>query len=603
MPNSAAKRVIENYLQQKAPGYALLVDAPWGSGKTHLIKQVTNCEADPTRLYVTLFDVDSSAAFEWALVRAVNPWSESSKASYGKRLKEFVSNIQILGSSVDFTKVNLTEVVLRGLPETLIFDDIERCNLEHKQLSGLINRFVEHQKKRVILIANSDQHEEKRAFDASREKLIGQTITLRPELDAAMVGAWGRIHKGQGRTALQARQELITKTFNEAGHQNLRLLSRAMRDSAAMLDSLTPEMLTFHKALDYLIPTFIALHMAYHGGRLSKQDMLDRARYRRLLSSKSDKNEEDVDRLEALQADHPDCGIETHFKQILPVDLGFALIVDGYASTADIVKKLCSTHQFTIPAEKPDWVRLWRWTDESVDELEAIIQRLTVRIKNFDVTEPGEILQLYAASKLVARRNGIGLNESEVAGFFRKYIRSLASQGKIPARVPCSTREGHSYGYRDESGTFDYGGVVFNVSKSDRRIINLMKAQQDDALAEKMPEYATALMGELSINFSAFISRFEYNSAEVNYSNIPILHYFDIDDVAKIFLDLFAKSRDEAKKLLMLLEERRTEHRKELKEEWYWIDEFKETSIRKARDHSTLMGAQIEQHFVWLLKT
>ena len=87
MPNSAAKRVIENYLQVQAPGYALLVDAPWGSGKTHLIKQVTNCETDPTRLYVTLFDVDSSAAFEWALVRAVNPWAESSKASYGKRLK------------------------------------------------------------------------------------------------------------------------------------------------------------------------------------------------------------------------------------------------------------------------------------------------------------------------------------------------------------------------------------------------------------------------------------------------------------------------------------------------------------------------------------
>ena len=99
MPNSAAKRVIENYLQQKAPGYALLVDAPWGTGKTHFIKQVTNCGADPKRLYVTLFDVDSTASFEWALVRAVNPWADSSKASYGKRLKEFASNIQILGSS------------------------------------------------------------------------------------------------------------------------------------------------------------------------------------------------------------------------------------------------------------------------------------------------------------------------------------------------------------------------------------------------------------------------------------------------------------------------------------------------------------------------
>jgi hypothetical protein len=602
MSNSAAKRVIENYLQQKAPGYALLVDAPWGSGKTHLIKQVTNCEADPTRLYVTLFDVDSSATFEWALVRAVNPWAESSKASYGKRLKEFVSNIQILGNSVDFTKVNLTEVVLRGLPETLIFDDIERCNLEHKQLSGLINRFVEHQKKRVILIANTEQHKEKGAFNASREKLIGQTITLRPELDAAMVAVWGRIRKGQGRTALQARQELIAKTFNEAGHQNLRLLSRALRDTAAMLDSLTSEMLTFHKALDYLISTFIALHMAYHGGRLSKQDMLDRAKYRSVFGSKSEKSEEEVDRLAALQADHPDCGIETHSEQILPVNLGFALIVEGYASTADIAKELRSTHQFTTPAEKPDWVRLWQWTDEPVGELEAVIQRLTVRLKNFRVTEPGEILQLYAAFKFVARRNGIGMTESEVAGFFRKYIRSLARQGKIPARVPGSPGEGRTYGYRDESGTCSYGGFAFEVSKSDRRIIDLMKARQDDALAEKMPEYATALLDELAIDFSAFTNRFEYTSEGVNYSNIPILHYLDIDDTAKIFLERFSKSKEDAKAMLKILEKRRAKHRKDMKEEWDWIDEFKETSIRKARDHSKLMGAQIEQYFNWFLK-
>lgn len=31
MPNAAAKRVIENYLSRVQPGYALLVDAPWGS--------------------------------------------------------------------------------------------------------------------------------------------------------------------------------------------------------------------------------------------------------------------------------------------------------------------------------------------------------------------------------------------------------------------------------------------------------------------------------------------------------------------------------------------------------------------------------------------
>jgi hypothetical protein len=599
MPNSAAKQVIDTYLQQVDPGYALLLDAPWGSGKTYLIKKVTNCEADPTRLYVTLFDVDSSAAFEWALVRAINPWAESSTALWGKRLKEIASSISIFGNSVDLTKVNLTEIVLRELPETLIFDDIERCSLDHKQLSGLINRFVEHQKKRVILIANSDQLKEKSAFDTSREKLIGQTITLRPDLDAAMVAVWGKIPDGQGRKALQSRQGLIAKTFNEADHQNLRLLLRSMRDAAAMLDVITPEMLTFDVALDCLITTFLALHMAYHGRRLSKQDMLDRAKFRRSVNSNSTENEETVDGLAALQANHPDCSIESIFNQILPVDLGYALIVDGYASRSVIVNDLSSTHQFTTPADKPDWLRLWQWTDEPVHELEGVIHRLTAKIETLEITEPGEVLQLYAASKRVAGQNGIGLSEDEVAEFFRKYIRSLAKQEKIPARVPSSYDEDGRYGYGDENHTCTYQGFAFNISKSDRRIIDLMQAQQDDALARKMPEYATELMGELSKDFSAFKDRFKYPSQGANFSETPILHYMNIDDAVEIFLEIFNKDKDEAKVLFKLLGKRRAEHRIEMKEEWDWIDKFKETSIRKAYDHSKLLGAQIAQYFQW----
>lgn len=602
MPNSAAKRVVETYLQRKEPGYALLVDAPWGSGKTHVLKQVTNCEADPTRLYVTLFDVDSSAAFEWALVRAVAPWAESSKASYGKRLKELVSNIQILGTSVDFTKVNLTEIVLRELPETLIFDDVERCSLEHKQLSGLINRFVEHQKKRVILIANSDQLKEKNAFDASREKLIGQTITLRPELDAAIAAVWGRIPNDQGREVLQKKQPLIAKTFKEAGHQNLRLLLHAMRDTAAMLNALTPEMLKFDSALDNLTTTFLALHMAYHGGRLSKQDMLSRAKYRSLFGSSSANDKTACYALRKVQEDHPECSIDSSNSKILPVDLGYALIVDGYQSSSLIVEGLLSTHQFSYPAEQPDWVRLWKWTDEPVEDLDGVIQRLKAKFENLEIVEPGEILQLYAASKFVANQSGIDLNKAEVAGFFRKYIRLLSKHGKIPARIPSSSREGRRYGYRDENGTCSYGGYAFDISKSDRRIIDLMQVEQDDALAKLMPKYATELMDELVKDFPTFIDRFEYTSPGANFSETPIFQYMEIDEVAEVFLQIFAKNREEAKALLEILEKRRFELRKELKEEWSWIDRFKETSIRKAHGHSKLLGAQIAQYFKWFLK-
>lgn len=603
MPNSAAKRVIEAYLKQEAPGYALMVDAPWGSGKTHIVSQATHCKTDPTRLYVTLYDVDSAESFDWALVRAMNPWSDGARASWTKRFKELASGIQVFGNSVDLTKVNLTEIALRALPDTLIFDDIERCGLKHVQLSGLINRFIEHQNKRVILIANTDHHKEKVAFDDSREKLIGQTITLRPELGAAIAAFWIKIPNGQGRKILQDRQKLVVKTFEEAGHQNLRLLLRAMRDAAVTLNVLTSEMLGFDDSIDQLTATFLALHMAYHGGRLSKQDMHARGRYRSLPGSQADKDKSAFDALCAVQEDHPDCNIDIQNNQILPVELGYALIVDGYASNDDIVKGLLSTHQFSTPSEQPDWVRLWNWAEETEEELASIITRLTERLDSAEITNPGEVLQLYAGAKFMARQNAIGLNETGVAGYFRKYILNLAQDGKIPARVPSTDREGRSYGYRDESGTCGYGGYAFEINEGDRRIIDLMKAQQDEALARKMPEYASDLMGELSTDFLSFLDRFEHTSTGANFSGTPIFHYLDVESAVESFFKLFGKDKGEAQEFLKLLGKRRSEHRKELQEEWEWIDSFREAAIQKGRDSSRLLAAQVAQYFTWFLKT
>lgn len=417
-----------------------------------------------------------------------------------------------------------------------------------------------------------------------------------------MVAVWGRIPNGQGREVLQKKLPLIAKTFNEAGHQNLRLLLRAMRDTAAMLDALTPEMLEFDSALNDLTSTFLALHMAYHGGRLSKQDMLSRSKYRSLSASRTENDKTVFDALRKVQEDHPECSIDSMNGQILPVDLGYALVVDGYQSSSLIVEGLLSTHQFSTPSENPDWMRLWKWTDEPVEDLDGVIQRLKDKLKNLEIVQPGEVLQLYAASKFVASQNGIEFSETEVAGFFKKYIRLLAKHDKIPARIPSSTRDGRRYGYRDEGGTCSYYGYAFNVGKSDRRIIDLMQVEQDDALAKLMPEYATQLMDDLANDFSAFKDRFEYTSPDANFSETPVFQYMGIDEAAEVLLKIFAENREQAQALLEILEKRRSKHCKEFKEEWSWIDSFKETSIRKAYGHSKLFGAQIAQYFKWFLK-
>ena len=592
MPNKAAKRVIEGYLSRSEPGYALLVDAPWGSGKTHIVKQVTNVGADTTRLYVTLYDVHSPEAFDWALVRAINPWSEEANASWGARAKELASNIQVFGCSVDLTKINLTEIALRCLPETLIFDDVERCGLSHAQLSGLINRFVEHQKKRVILIANSDAHKDKSSFDASREKVIGQTITLRPELEPAIAASWAQIGSGPGCEVLRARQSLIIKTFEEAEHQNLRLLLRSMRDAAAMLDALTAPMLEQSQAVDHLTATFIALHMAYHGGRLSKLDMQNRARISTRYISKENKEKEGPpDALEWLQEKHPNCNIEAGYNDVLPVELGYLLIVDGYASPDQIKETLRHTHLFTSQDERPDWVELWKWYEQPYGELQNILDRIEEKRFRSEITEPGEILQIYGSEQLIAKNHG-ALEVKAVARKWYDYICELSKAGKIPPYTPTNDLM-KKYGFDWSHGSIGYLGLGFEPDRRGKLLARRLQSEMNAAFEGRIQTTSGSLLEEFRDRPDEFIKRFVNTGVEENYSRTPILHWLPQDEFAAILIKLRNEHSDIARLVASTFAQRRTPHKPELELERAWFDDLEKEMLAQAKADSELHAAVI----------
>lgn len=592
MPNEAAKRVIEEYLSRSDPGYALLVDAPWGSGKTYIVKKVTNVDADATRLYVTLYDVHSPEAFDWALVRAINPWSEEASASWGARAKELASNVRLFGCSVDLTKINLTEIALRSLPETLIFDDVERCGLSHAQLSGLINRFVEHQKKRVILIANSDEHKDKASFDASREKVIGQTITLRPEPEPAIAASWVQIASGQGCEALKARQSLVIKTFEEAEHQNLRLLLRSMRDAAAMLDVLTAPMLEQCQAVDHLTATFIALHMAYHGGQLSKLDMQNRARINtRYMTTQKNEKEGPPDALEWLQERHPNCNIEVVYNDVLPVDLGYSLIVEGYAAPDYTRTTLLETHQFTSPSEQPDWVRLWKWYELPWADLEAILHRVEQMRARSEITEPGEILQIYGAEQLIAKNHDT-LEAREVARKWYDYIGQLASAGRIRPSIPASV-SAKKYGFDWSYDTIGFGGRAFEADRRARFLAGRLQAEMDSVFEKEIHNTCQRLLNEFRDQPAEFIQYFQSGDTKENFSRTPILHRLPSDQFASVLLKLRNEQLDTARLVASTLAQRRTPQRTEFELEHAWFDDLEREMLEQAKADSEMHAAVI----------
>ncbi len=59
----------------------------------------------------------------------------------------------------------------------LIFDDIERCNIQLSDLLGYINNYVEHKKNKAVIIGYEEEITNKDdTYKRIKEKLIGKTF-------------------------------------------------------------------------------------------------------------------------------------------------------------------------------------------------------------------------------------------------------------------------------------------------------------------------------------------------------------------------------------------------------------------------------------------
>lgn len=602
MPNSLAKYVLAEYLATPEPRYALLINAPWGAGKTEFVKKQTQYESNQNFLYMSLFGIDSAEAFNGALLGAImrNPGNEFEKNArrWGETLKNIVSNSQAVGFSVNLSGFSLVDGLRKHLPKTLIFDDLERISMPQSAMSGLLNQFIEHEKRQVILIANTSQikGDEREAFDTTREKGIGQSIKIFPDVEAALQSYWVSIPPGRGRDYLQENQDLIKTVFNQSGHENLRLLRYAMQAAANLLNKIDEELFHFTNPMKKLTSTFLALHMAYGGGRIGEVELDKRNDSRAFgvdLFGKS-KPKEQIQALMDLEKAHPDCDIRvTHGGSPLPVDLAKTLLVKGFASKETINNHLRQTHFFAPPEDRPDWIKLWHWEELSVSELTDVLSRLTAQLSKNEVTNPGEFIQIYGALHWIARFGGLECSQEELSEVFLGYIQGLSKAGKIKPRLPSgSARDRYIFGH--ENGSVNYSGHVYETDAVSEKVVETLKGEMESKYIAGLANVASHLLGEFETSTKDFLAQIRFNLGSHNYATAPILQLMDKSRFANRLLYLIENDREVARQVADLIKARRQNHHADLSGEHVWIDAIVEEIQSRAAAKSRLFGAQVD---------
>ncbi|MGM9835009.1 MAG: P-loop NTPase fold protein [Bacilli bacterium] len=180
---------IQTYMKNPL-NYALLLEGDWGSGKTYFVK---NNLKKLSTIYISLYGINSISNLSFQL------FYEIIKTKNNKVLKKFLSpsiksetigtisnvilnnienkfNISIKELFSLISKINLDN-------KLIIFDDLERTTIPINEVLGFLNTLVEHNKAKILIIANEKELPNQEEYHKFKEKLIYQTYKYVPQLD------------------------------------------------------------------------------------------------------------------------------------------------------------------------------------------------------------------------------------------------------------------------------------------------------------------------------------------------------------------------------------------------------------------------------------
>ena len=161
MDSEKLLKEINEYVNNDRINYAILIDGEWGTGKTYFIQEqlipLLNRISDKKKadtkeakkaIYISLYGVENIDDVSTELyLKATGKFSKITSIGVGlfKTLKPDINYSKALEIIKNNFKID---------NYVLIFDDLERANMDVNVCLAYINTFVEHQKMKVIIVAN-----------------------------------------------------------------------------------------------------------------------------------------------------------------------------------------------------------------------------------------------------------------------------------------------------------------------------------------------------------------------------------------------------------------------------------------------------------------
>ena len=432
-------RFLNRYKDDTDPQYAVLLDGKWGCGKTFFIKSwldtfQTENEDELTPMYVSLFGVQTVKQINDTINGLLFPFMNSKVYKIGKTFTKMVAsaalrfNVDYDGDktsdgTVDFKLDPLMDLLndkkeeLKGR-RILIFDDLERANIGVKELYGYINRFVEHNRFKVIVVCNSTEITDKETFNRFREKIIGRTFEIHSDIDAAINSFANEIP-----TSYFVQQHIseVKEAFKSTGYSNLRVLRQCIRDfnqifQGIHIDNGNPYQ---NKELFHFLIRFVVL---YSEMSTSNKDIIAnwKQKYAQALASDRPEMLELKRRISAIQQKYQPLEIK-YGMDIFRERNDITFIPDFCLKGIDLVGYLNAK---LVPTERDSWDCLYQYYEMNNEDFESQYAMTESAVLNGSFRNYQDYLK---AISILIELNDLGIKEmnSKVFDTSKAYVEKL----------------------------------------------------------------------------------------------------------------------------------------------------------------------------------
>ena len=529
---------------RRMPGdafYALQINAPWGAGKSHFISDYLNeitppttSDEDPISVRVTLFGAQKTSDLENQIIAQI--FSKSDRI-VGTIFSGLVTGIakrvqadKIADDTIEaarYTSIkNRLQRVRGGL---IVFDDLERSGIPLKDALGYINRFVELEGFKVVIISNEDafsrpgaskEDQENFVFlKAFKEKLVGRTMRLVADPQAVFENFTSKILTEKAMELAKEEKDRILRVFESSGRENLRSLRVGLEAFDRIASILAPEVLAKKDALIEiaLACLYVSLEVAA-AVDISIVRSPTAGRLKRLVAGLGFRQENEGSATEQTSDDIVKRYDEfVNFQSpVIPLDLLVDFIALGQLDISSINEFAKVSSLVAVPSELPPWRSLVEIWDMDIESLQTNTERARNQLEKLRVRDPGEMLHLAGIMLWRASNDDLTLSDGlQPVDFIRKYLNTLHSAGEN-----LDPLKGMSKGLVAAHGFIP---IAPEASASDmKQILGLIQESANRALQKRLPEIREKINKFFISKDRVFSDLYATNNELSNFVGLPI---------------------------------------------------------------------------------